>query len=1647
MSMVYFNLAGGSLLQNWTDTSLISADDNWANVPSITGFRGDGLVAGTGVNPQTVTGTSTVVDVNANQTSPNTFNTGGVTEFQLANPTIALTGSGTAGAPYLALYLDATNRQNVTLSFNARDLDGSVDNAVQPIAVQYRIGDTGAWIDLPAGYVSDASTGPSLATAVTAVSVTLPASVNNQGQVQVRIITTNAAGNDEWIGIDDIAVTSVPVGVSPGTLAINDVSLAEGNAGTTAFTFTVTRDGGSSGAVSATYAINAGTANAADFDTLAGGTVNFADGETSRTITVQVAGDFDFEPNETFAVVLSAPTNGATLGDASGAGTIVNDDASPLPGTLAIADATLVEGQSGSTNMIFTVTRTEGTAGAVGATYTIVLDGTATAGDLATATLTGTVGFAAGQTSATISVPISGDNAVEGNETFRVVLSDPTGGVTLTDASALGTITNDDLPPIANVWINEFHYDTVSTDSGEFIEVAGLAGIDLTGWTIVLYNGGNGQTYGTRPLSGSLVDSANGFGFASIAVPGLQNGDPDGFALVDNFGRVVQFLSYDGIFSAATNQFGGPAAGLTSTAIPIGEAGAPTGTSLQLTGTGSSYGDFNWTQGSTNTSGGANVGQSFLSGSDQGEIRIGNASVVEGNGGQSLLTFTVARAGGFDTAASVDYTVSFGTADAADLANATLNGTVSFAAGQYTATITIPIVGETIAEFNESLFVTLGAVTGNAVVTDGLAVGTIVNDDVIALTIMQIQGESHRSEFDGQPVTTSGIVTAIAGNGFYLQDPNGDGNAYTSDAIFIFTGTAPTIAVGDAVNIAGRVTEFGQDLPLTEISVAASGVTVVSSGNALPAAVLVGVGGRTPPTQSIDSDGLTLFNPATDGADFWESLEGMRVAIDAPLVVAPSNTFFGETYVVASGGEGATGVNSLGGITISEGDYNPEMIQLEDALIRGTGFTSTFGVGETIGTAIGVISYSFEHYELLLTEVPAGTVDTPPLAEIANFAGDANYMTFATFNVENLDPSDGKYEALADDIVVNLRLPDVIAIQEIQDDNGATNDGVTSATVNAQNLIDAIFAASGVRYLYVDIPPLNNTSGGEPGGNIRNGYLYRDDRVDLVAGSLQVIEGSVYSNSRLPLVATWSFQGTEITTINVHLTARSGSDPLWGATQPPEIAGEDRREDQLDVIGQWIETELATNPALNIALLGDLNGFYFEEAQTQLTDSGVLTNLQVALLAPEERYSFVFEGNSQLLDGILVTRGLLEGAGVDAVHINAYFGDAANSDHDPQVARVLLGTAPTDLILDNASVAENLPAGSIVGTASATDAPDDVLTYALVNHTDGLFEIDPETGVITTLVALDFEQIASASINVRVTDGAGRNIDAPFVIAVANVNEAPVAVGDPVAVNEDATTANLWSQLLGNDSDVDAGDTLTIVSVGTSGTLGSVIFDAATQSLRYVADDDSFDGLAVGATATDSFTYTIRDADGLTSTATVTVTVTGIADGIVIRAGNGNDVVNGMAGEDRLFGDNGNDTLNGGAGHDLLAGGRGNDILNGEVGNDFLIGGKGDDQLTGGEGRDTFVFGANGGHDTVFDFASASDTIRLSDGITIFGTSSSDFNGDGVADIRLTFNDGGTATLLGLSSLDGVTIEAGPDDQLPPSSFAPMPSTADYFLF
>jgi predicted extracellular nuclease len=216
--------------QNWENTGLITTNDDWSGVPGVVGYLGQDITTSTGVDPQTLLTESAAandVDVIANQTSTAITN-GGVAEFQIANPVVALQGSGTADAPYLLFSVDTTGLSDIAVAYNLRDVDGTADNAVQPVALQYRVGGSGAFTNLPAGYVADATTGPSIATLVTPISVTLPAAASNHPLVQVRVITTNAVGSDEWVGVDDISITGLVVEAAPSVQSTSPPNNAAG---------------------------------------------------------------------------------------------------------------------------------------------------------------------------------------------------------------------------------------------------------------------------------------------------------------------------------------------------------------------------------------------------------------------------------------------------------------------------------------------------------------------------------------------------------------------------------------------------------------------------------------------------------------------------------------------------------------------------------------------------------------------------------------------------------------------------------------------------------------------------------------------------------------------------------------------------------------------------------------------------------------------------------------------------------------------------------------------------------------------------------------------------------------------------------------------------------------------------------------------------------------------------------------------------------------------------------------------------------------------------------------------------------------------------------------------------------------------------
>ena len=576
--------------------------------------------------------------------------------------------------------------------------------------------------------------------------------------------------------------------------------------------------------------------------------------------------------------------------------------------------------------------------------------------------------------------------------------------------------------------------------------------------------------------------------------------------------------------------------------------------------------------------------------------------------------------------------------------------------------------------------------------------------EVPPATVHEIQGASHFSPLVGRCVAgVSGVVTAILGSrkgqAFWVQDPVGDGNPATSDGLLVtaFEGL-PQVAVGDLVHLGGRVEErsWRTELPVTRL--VASDVKIIRRDHELAAPVTLGEGGLVIPQPDVASPGLRTFDPVVFAADAFESLEGMRVRIENPVVVGPTSRY-GEIVVLAGGGRGAMQRTARGGVRLLDDNANPQRVVIDDRLVRDP---PDLAVGDVLtGPVDGILHYTYGSYKLLNTRPLASAVPGRLDRERTFSKDDAAHLRVATFNLENLSARspDEKYQRLAAIIAGNLGSPDILAVQEVQDDSGPKDDGTVSADETFRRLVDAIEAEGGVRYAARLFDPVDKADGGQPGANIRTAFLYNPEsvefvdrigcgdgmRADVVDGpSLNCSPGLVdpgnpafdtgedgRGGSRKPLVGEFRYRGRRLFVVNLHLASKGGDDPLFGRRQPPMAPSEDRRNSQTGVVAEFVGALMARDPEAAVIVLGDLNDF--EESKPLATLGGAGLEDLVLRLPLDDRYTFIYLGNSQVLDHILVSPGLTDGAEIDIVHLNAEFPatDRA-SDHDPVVARVSL---------------------------------------------------------------------------------------------------------------------------------------------------------------------------------------------------------------------------------------------------------------------------------------------------------------------------------------------------------------------------------------
>jgi 2',3'-cyclic-nucleotide 2'-phosphodiesterase (5'-nucleotidase family) len=565
---------------------------------------------------------------------------------------------------------------------------------------------------------------------------------------------------------------------------------------------------------------------------------------------------------------------------------------------------------------------------------------------------------------------------------------------------------------------------------------------------------------------------------------------------------------------------------------------------------------------------------------------------------------------------------------------------------------------------------------------------------ITGLKIRDIQGQSHTSPYkDKNVVDVPGVVTQVAdSSNFYIQDPNSDDNANTSEGILVYKPTHG-VAVGDSVTVSGLVKEWvldgyaeklQTDLAMTEINAQSGKVTKVSSGNQLPTPIAIGKD-VIPPTSVIDNDQLGTFDPAEDGIDFYESLEGMLVSIENPTVTGPQK--YGEVPVIAGQVEGKA-YTKEGTPLLTKENQNPEkvLLQLDDrSFVTKAG--DTFA-----GTVTGVVSYTFSNFKILTR-----AADLPELTErertneVTSIQKEEDKLTIAGYNIENFAASDTvKRDKLAKSMVDNLGTPDIIGLVEVLDESGETNDGVVQADANYKALSDAIKGLGGPTYAWTEIAPVDGQDGGVPGGNIRVGYLYNPDRVTLneapkgdatsaVAyenGSLTLNPGRIdptnaaFNSSRKPLAAEFTFQGEEVIVINNHFNSKGGDHPLFGKNQPPYLESEAQRLQIATIVNSFVSDIKEKNEDANVVVLGDLNDFEFS-APLEALKGDDLTNL-VETLPASERYTYNYQGNAQVLDHILVSDNLAEAAKLDIVNFNSPYMEEHGraSDHDALVAQL-----------------------------------------------------------------------------------------------------------------------------------------------------------------------------------------------------------------------------------------------------------------------------------------------------------------------------------------------------------------------------------------
>ena len=960
--------------------------------------------------------------------------------------------------------------------------------------------------------------------------------------------------------------------------------------------------------------------------------------------------------------------------------------------------------------------------------------------------------------------------------------------------------------PDSPVFINELHYDNTGADVGEGVEVAGPAGTDLTGWSVVPYNGSGGATYTPRgSLTGTLADdTGTGFGFMSVPLV-LQNGAPDGVALVDASGDLVQFLSYEGTFAAV----GGPADGQTSTDIGVVEGGAgPVGESLQLTGTGDTYGDFTWAASAVATLGAANNGQVLVASGDPLPPTVDCEPALEATTGTAASTEV--------SATDADSGISSLAITSGAVDGITLEGSNAPTGEGAAATATLTVAAATAVGSYDVVITATSDDDAQATCTVTVTVSAPLETSLVST----VQGSGPASPLVGQEVQVEAVVTSLITSrdvldGFYVQEEDGDAdtNAATSEGVYVFCGSlCPTdLAAGDLVRVVGTVAEYFDN---TQVNATGGSVSVLQSDLPLPTAATV----TLPASGSTEAPGT------------FEAVEGMITKISTTLAVSEYFRLaqFGELELTAGEREyqyTQTNAPSVAGYEAFLADLATRRIVLDDdsndqndatsgPLAEEPYFYPTPGLstdndvrgGDTITGLTGVMEYSFGAWKLRpvpgvdytfqpVNPRPATPDDVGGRLQVASFNVLNYFATVDTTSSNNTgvcgpdgtddcrgaDSEQERQRQLAK-IVAALETidADVFGLIEIQNDAGLAT----------QQIVDALNAATAPgTYDYVETGVIGTDA-------IKQAFLYKTATVAPV-GDFDLLTSEddprfVDTANRPALIQTFEEVATgERFTVAVNHLKSKGSGCGAGDDSPQDGSGncDLTRTRAAAALTDYLATDPTGSGDPDFLIIGDLNSYSMERPITTIEAAGYVDLLERS--EGLESYGYVFDGLLGHLDHALATASLAEqvtGAGgwkinADEVPLFDYndavrdTGEAAferessalplyepspyrSSDHDPVIVGLSLDTAP---VADAGGPYTVRPGASLELDASgSSDLEGDDLTFAWDLDGDGQF--DDATGPTATFRAN--RPPGDYRVAVQVSDGNESSVDQTVVSVV-----------------------------------------------------------------------------------------------------------------------------------------------------------------------------------------------------------------------------------------------------------------------------------------